>query len=628
MFQRLIGGRKQAETTSMQLVNSNMATFTPWSGKVYDNDIARSAIWTIAEAAGKADFVHCRGEGESMQTNPDPVIRMLMEQPNEYLTMQDLIEKMVIHLEKYNNAFALINRDYRGKPVALYPLDFASTELRESRDHELYCRFRFRGFRVLEVPYADIIHIRKHFDDDEFYGQSNANALSGIMEVINTTDQGLINAVKNSAIISWIMKFTQTLKPEALMEQIKKFSEAYLNTANNGTGVAAADGKYDLTQVKHESFVPNAVQMDRSKQRLHAYYGVNDKIVQKTYTEEEWNAWYEGKIEPILMKFAKQFTMKIFSPKERAFGNRIYPESSSLQYASISTKLALWQMVDRGAMLPNEWRRALNLPPLAGGDKPIRRLDTQTVDSQTKPNSQTSANLDSGKDKKPGKEAETMTEEEKRAQQQKAGRQDWQFEMRAADNATDGQQIVEGRAIVYDSPTLMYEYEGIKYYEVIARGALDGADISDVPMRYNHSQSFMIVARHNSARPNRSSMEFLLDNDGLTIRADLSKTESGRQLHEAIQAGLIDKMSFAFNVSKESYNKDTHTRTIEQIKKLWDVSAVDTPAYDTTSIYARDRFQAEAEGEKAAAAEAAERRTKAIALDIDTTLMIYGGMNQ
>lgn len=643
MIANFIAGRKQPqETVRYELVNASTGSFTPWSGKVYENDIARSAIWTIAEAAGKARFLHVRGDGQEMRLFPDAIIRATLEQPNEYLTMQDLISKMVTHLEIYNNAFALICRDQRGRPVSIYPLDYSSVELRESKDHEMYCRFRFRGIRNIEVSYSDVIHLRKHFNADEFYGESNKAALTNLMDIVCASDQSIVNAVKNSALISWLLKFKQTLKPEDIKKQVKEFSESYLRTSENQWAAAPTDPRYDAEQVKHESFVPNAPQMDKAKLRIYSYYGVNDAIVQKTYNEDQWNAWYEGKIEPILMQFAAQMTMKFFSTKERAFRNRVMPESAALQYASTATKLNLVSMVDRGALLPNEWRAALNLSPIEGGDKPLRRLDTQTVgqaDKETKPaapaddgNSQPIANLENQQGDKPKdkqKEGATMNENENRDREQpETARHDWAFEMRSAEMPTEGDQqhgaTVEGRAITYDSPTVMFEDEGVKYYEVIERGALDGADMSDVPMRYNHSKSFMIVARHNTARPNRSNMDFVIDDAGLLIRADLSKTESGRQLHEAIEAGLVDKMSFSFTVAEERYDNLTHTRYITKIKKLWDVAAVDTPAYDTTSIYARDRFQAEAESAKKAA-EAAERSKRQLALEIDTLTTIYGG---
>lgn len=101
--------------------------------------------------------------------------------------------------------------------------------------------------------------------------------------------------------------------------------------------------------------------------------------MQSKWTEDEWNAYYEAEIEPFAIQIGAVYTVRLFSRKERSCGNRIMFEASNLQCASLSTKLALVAMVDRGAMTPNEWRETMNMAPIPGGDQPIRRLDTQVV---------------------------------------------------------------------------------------------------------------------------------------------------------------------------------------------------------------------------------------------------------
>jgi len=180
-------------------------------------------------------------------------------------------------------------------------------------------------------------------------------------------------------------------------------------------------------------------------------------------------------------------------------------------------------------------------------------------------------------------------------------------EIRALEPTGDEQEmIVEGRAIVYDHPTVLYEVDGVKYYEVIQRGALDGADLKDVPFKYNHSDNVMIMARTRN-----KTLELIPDEQGLRIRANLANTTTGRDLYELIKRGDIDKMSFAFTVAEQSYDRESRTRKIIRFKRIWDVSAVDTPAYDQTYISARSWFAAQAEAERQAA-EAAERRRRVL----------------
>lgn len=119
--------------------------------------------------------------------------------------------------------------------------------------------------------------------------------------------------------------------------------------------------------------------MDKTLQRIYSLLGTNEKIIQSKFTEDEWISYFEAKIEPIAIQLSNEYTRKIFSRRERGFGNKIIFEASNLQYASMNTKLQLVQMVDRGALTPNEWREVFNLAPIKGGDEPIRRLDTAVV---------------------------------------------------------------------------------------------------------------------------------------------------------------------------------------------------------------------------------------------------------
>lgn len=157
-------------------------------------------------------------------------------------------------------------------------------------------------------------------------------------------------------------------------------------------------------------------------------------------------------------------------------------------------------------------------------------------------------------------------------------------EMRAVDNE-EGKMIIEGYAITYDQPAT-HEYGNYKFTEIIKRGALDYTDMSDVPLRYNHNDTWCIMARTRN-----NSLQLIKDDKGLRIRAELIDTQSNRDIYKSIQEGLIDKMSFAFTVSDKgdnwTYGENETLREVTSIKKLYDVSVVDTPFYDTTSVYAR-----------------------------------------
>lgn len=163
------------------------------------------------------------------------------------------------------------------------------------------------------------------------------------------------------------------------------------------------------------------------------------------------------------------------------------------------------------------------------------------------------------------------------------------------ENENHDELIVRGTPIVFDTPTVLYEIDGIEYKEVIARGALDGCDMSDFIFNRNHGENDGTVY----ARTRNNSLTYNITSSGLDIAATLDKEDDRhRNLHRDIQKRRVDKMSFSFIVRESSYDRETHTRTITKIKKLYDVSAVDFPAYNETSITtARDFFSAEREKE-------------------------------
>lgn len=179
------------------------------------------------------------------------------------------------------------------------------------------------------------------------------------------------------------------------------------------------------------------------------------------------------------------------------------------------------------------------------------------------------------------------------------------FELRAA----DGEMTVEGYAAIFESPAVLYSCDGVDYREVIDREAFSGAQMADVVMNYNHQGKPV-------ARTKNGTLQLRVDSTGLQIRADLSGTEEGRRLYEEIRGGYIDKMSFAFTVSEDSYDRDTHTRRILGIQRLYDVAAVDLPAYDATNISARSYFSAEAEKADRAEARAAKIKKLKLMLEV------------
>ena len=357
-----------------------------WDGNVYKSDIVRACIRPMVKAIGKLTPKHLRNmydktDGTThLQVNPEPYIRVLLEEPNEYMTFQKMLEKSAAQLFLNNNAYILIIRDDNGYPVELYPVPACYAEAKYI-GNELYIKFTFYNGKQYTFPYSDIIHLRSDFCYNDIFGEQLADVLAPLMEVVTTTDQGIVNAIKNSSVIKWLLKFTQSLRPEDLKSQAEEFSKNFL-AVQNGTGVAATDSKVEAQQVDQKDYVPNPSVMDKTRQRIYSIFNTNESIVQSNYTEDQYNAFYESVIEPVAIELAGEFTRKLFSRKERSYGNKIVFEAFNLSTASMSTKLNLVQFFDRGIMNANEIRGVFNLADIPSGDEYYVRLDTAKVNGE------------------------------------------------------------------------------------------------------------------------------------------------------------------------------------------------------------------------------------------------------
>ena len=158
------------------------------------------------------------------------------------------------------------------------------------------------------------------------------------------------------------------------------------------------------------------------------------------------------------------------------------------------------------------------------------------------------------------------------------------LDVRASENE---EMTIEGYAVIFDSPATHC------WTESVDKNAFENCDMTDVCMKYNHEDNFLLLARTRN-----KSLELIVDEKGLKIKAKLIDTSSNRDIYKSIQAGLLDKMSFAFTVAKDEWDYETNTRTILEIDKLFDVSVVDIPFYDSTEIFARSKQEYEKEKQK------------------------------
>lgn len=377
-FFKWLFNRKSETVTRYQIVSEKGNGTFIYSGKIYQSDIVTACLAPYKKAVGKLSPLHVRKLKENTEIFPEPYMRFLLEEPNTLLTMQKTLEKIVSPLILSGNAFILIVRDINGYPLELFPIPAVSAEA-VYMNGELSLKFVYQNGKTYTHRYDDVIHLRMNMTENDLFGEPIMPSLSKLVNLVETIDKGMEKAIKNSNVIKWLIRFNSSMRPDDMEKQIKLFDDTYMDV-DKGHSAVAHDIKSDVQQVNFQNYVPNFPITESIRQRIYSLLGVNEKIVQGTFNEDEWNSFYENSIEPVALDLQSEFTRKLFTRKERSFGNKIIFAANTLSCASLSTKLQFVSMVDRGAMVPNEWRDLFNYAPIENGDKPIRRLDTALVE--------------------------------------------------------------------------------------------------------------------------------------------------------------------------------------------------------------------------------------------------------
>lgn len=379
IIKSIFGNAKLIQTYSRwKELGKYNSVFNAFGDDIYKSEIVRSCIRPLAEHTSKAN-VKCTDKR---------IEKLLNGEPNMYMNGKDFLYKVRTKLEIKNTAFIYIGKDDTGKVVSFYPVPYSYFEAVEYANG-LFIKFYFLGSetRSLVLPWEDLAVVRKDYNNSDISGDENTAILS-TLELINTTNQGIANAVKATANLRGILKSTKSmLSPEDIKKNKEAFVADYLSLENEG-GIASLDATQEFTPIKMEPTIANYTQMKEFRENVYRYFGVNDSIVMSDYTEQQMEAFYEARIEPFLVALSLELTRKVFSKKAQGHDNHIVYEANRLQFATMSTKVTVFkEVVLYGGMTINEWRQGCNMAPLPDGDVPIRRLDAAAVSEEPKKDS-------------------------------------------------------------------------------------------------------------------------------------------------------------------------------------------------------------------------------------------------
>lgn len=362
VFKRKSSSGSRANT-NIRLINDFQATFTEYNGEIYDSEVVRSCIDAIARNTAKLNIQHIG----SAKFN-----KFLLHSPNLHMSSYDFIYKIISKLYTQNNVFIEIEKDLNGMIINLTPVDYKQSKFSKNRQ---FVYFTLEDGNKTTSEYRNLIHLRRHFNDKAMYGSSNYAPLDATIQAHIAANDGIINAVKSSARLRGLLKFTQTLRPEDLRKQRDAFTKDYLGADNDG-GIAVLDAKADFTELKSELKTIDDKQMSTIRENIYRYFGISESIVKSNYSEDEYNSFYSSVIEPIAIQMSLEFTRKIFTDKEISCGNKIVFSAERLTFANNSTKSSLINtLLPLGVLSINEARTILELTPIDDGDRHLVSLN-------------------------------------------------------------------------------------------------------------------------------------------------------------------------------------------------------------------------------------------------------------
>lgn len=378
LFQTIFGNKKEkvnVSKTRLEMLNSYNAQFTTLNNNTYDSKVARQCIDRIATHCAKLIPKHIQ---DTITNNIKGDINFLLQnEPNPIMSKFDFIYKTISMLYTDSNAFVYIAKDKEGFITGFYPILAMDYNLLQDAIGNIYLQFQFVNGKKYTLPYLELIHLRLFYNKHDIFG-SNNKILKTDLETAHTASEGIKNAIRTTNNLKGILKYTNAmLKEKDIKANKENFVNDFLNLENE-SGIAAIDGKAEFQEVNLKPITLDKEQLAQVNYNIFDYYGISEKIVRNDFTEEEWNAFFEGVIEARAMQMSDAFTNKIFSYKARKEGHKIVFTANRLQYASLSSKTKLLQIIAPFGMIKtDEGREIIDLPPLGGeeGEKILQSLN-------------------------------------------------------------------------------------------------------------------------------------------------------------------------------------------------------------------------------------------------------------
>lgn len=351
-----------------RMLNGYVPIFSQFGDDIYASDVVQQAINCIVKEMKKLTPMHERQlDSESEYVPIRGNIQSVLENPNPLMTTADFLEKIVWQLFFNYNAFVLPTWDGRNNLTGLYPIQPTQVEFLEDPNGTLAIHLLFANQYETTVYYADVIHIRHNYSINEFMGgdktgRPNNQALLKTLELNHVLLQGIAKGLKSSFAINGVAKYNTMLDGEKMEENIRELER---RIANGESGILPMDIKGEYIPIKKDIKMVDKDTLEFIDSKILRNYGVSLPILTGDYTKEQYEAFYQKTLEPLIIALSQAFTKGIFTKREKGFRNRIMFYAKKLIFMTTDQKLEMIRLLgDSGALYENEKRAAFGLAPL------------------------------------------------------------------------------------------------------------------------------------------------------------------------------------------------------------------------------------------------------------------------
>lgn len=362
------------KTEYLDMLNGFTPIFSQFGQDIYASDVVQQALQCIVSEMKKLNPQHVRVNGSDI-TSESSSLQRVLQKPNEIMTTSEFIEKIVWQLFFNYNSFIIPtfdvwydeNRVEHRRYTGLYPVQPTQVDFIQDASNRIYVKLTFANNYNTTIAYSDIIHIRYKFSVNEFMGgnelgQPDNDVLLKTLDLNHQLLQGVASAMKSSFAINGVVKYN-TLMDDGKTEKALKELEQKLKSSESG--FLPLDLKAEYIPIKHEIQLVDATTLKFIDEKILRHFGVPVSILTGDYTKQQYEAFYQKTLEPLIISFSQAFTRTLFTDRERSFGNQIKFYPKDLIFMSVDQTLEMVRLLgDSGSLYENEKRVAFGLRPL------------------------------------------------------------------------------------------------------------------------------------------------------------------------------------------------------------------------------------------------------------------------